>query len=160
MILFIEKGRFGMKRLGKKFLCGLFVVCMLCSLLCTSAFARSSEYISTYGAVLTAKSGGKLVVTVDVSGYGRMTQIGATKIYIYESVDNQSFTKVATYNYEDYPEMMGSGTVYYDSPVTYTGRVGYYYFASVYCYAGNTSGGDERNYTTTTIRARAYVPST
>ena len=94
-----------------------------------------------------------MVVTVDVSGVGSMTQIGASIIYIYESADNKSFSQVAAYHYEDYPEMMGSGTFYYEDAVTYYGIPGYYYFASVYVYAGNASGGDQRNYTTSTKRA-------
>lgn len=69
---------------------------MLSSLLCTFASARSSAYLSSYCADVTPESGGKLVVTVDVSGVGSMTQIGATKIYIYESTNNKSFFQVAS----------------------------------------------------------------
>lgn len=104
-----------MKRFGKRLLCSIFAVCMLSSLLCTSAFAnsnRSSAYLNSYCADVIPKSGGRLVVTVDISGMGSMTKIGATKIYIYESSDNRSFSRVATYKYEDYPNMMGSGTIY------------------------------------------------
>lgn len=142
-----------MKHLGKRVVCAILVICLLSSLLCTMAFARSSAYLDTYCATVTPKSGGKVVVTVSVSGVGRMTEIGATTIYIYESSDNKSFTKVATYDYEDYPEMMGSGTFYYEDPVTYSGKVGYYYFASVYCYAAKDGGSDEKNYTTTAVQA-------
>lgn len=142
-----------MRDFGKRILCGLLTVGLLSALLCTAAYARSSAYLDSYGATVTAKSGGKMVVTVDVAGVGRMTQIGASTIYIYESEDNKSFTKVATYNYEDYPEMMGSGTSYYEDPVTYSGTPGYYYKASVYCYAANANGSDERNYTTAARRA-------
>lgn len=147
-----------MKHVGKKFLCGIFAVCLLSSFLCTVAAARSSAYLDSYRATVTAKSGGKMVVTVDVSGRGPMTEIGATTIYIYESSDNKSFTRVATYNCEDYPEMIGSGSVYYEDPVTYPGTVGYYYKASVYCYAANANGSDEKNYTTAAKRAVATVP--
>lgn len=144
-----------MRRFGKRILCGIFAVCMLSTLLCSAASARSSAYLDGYGASITPISGGKIVVTVDVSGVGRMTQIGATTIYIYESKDNKSFSIVATYNYEDYPEMMGSGTQYYEDPVTYSGTPRYYYFASVYCYAANANGSDEKNYTTSVKRAIA-----
>lgn len=89
-----------------------------------------------------------------------MTKIGASTIYIYESTDNKSFTRVATYNYEDYPELMGSGTFYCEDAVTYYGTPGNYYRASVYCYAANSSGSDEKNYTTTSVRAVSYVPPT
>lgn len=144
-----------MKRFGKRVLCGFFAICLLSTLLCSAASARSSDYIDDYRAVVTPISGGKMVVTVDVSGVGRMTQIGATTIYIYESTDNKYFTRVATYEYEDYPEMMGSGTFYCEDAVTYPGTPGNYYFASVYCYAANAKGSDEKNYTTSVKRAIA-----
>lgn len=144
-----------MKRFGKRVLCGLLAVCLLSTIICTVASARSSDYLDDYRAVVTPISGGKIVVTVDVSGVGRMTQIGASTIYIYESVDNKSFTIVATYNYEDYPEMMGSGMDYCEDAVTYSGTPGNYYFASVYCYAANANGSDEKNYTTSVKRAIA-----
>lgn len=142
-----------MKRFGKKILCGILTLCMLSSLMCTFASARSSAYLNSYAATVTPESGGKLVVTVDVSGVGSMTQIGATKIYIYESTNNRSFFQVASYRYEDYPVMMGSGTIYYRDAATYYGTPGYYYYASVYCYAANASGSDEKNYTTSTVQA-------
>lgn len=142
-----------MRDFGKRILCGILAISLLSALLCTVAYARSSAYLDSYGATVTAKSRGRMVVTVDVAGVGRMTQIGASTIYIYESEDNKSFTKVATYNYEDYPEMMGSGTSYYEDPVTYSGTPGYYYKASVYCYAANANGSDERNYTTAARQA-------
>lgn len=142
-----------MRRFGKRLLCTVFAICMLSSLFCTFASARSSAYLDSYGASVTAKPGKKLIVTVDVSGRGPMTQIGATTIYMYESSDNKTFTRVATYDYEDYPEMMGSGSFYCEDPVTYIGKVGYYYKASVYCYAANSSGSDEKNYTTTAVKA-------
>lgn len=144
-----------MKRFGKRFLCGILTACILSSVLCSfaSADVRSSAYISSYAATVTAESGGEMVVTVDISGVGYMSQIGATKIYMYESTDNKSFYRVATYNYEDYPNMMSSGTFYFKDAATYNGTPGYYYYASVYCYAGNSSGGDERNYTTSIVRA-------
>lgn len=145
-----------MKRFSKRFLSFIFAVCMLSSLLCTFVSAtstRSSAYLDGYCADVTPKSGGRLVVTVDVSGVGAMTKIGATKIYIYESSDNRSFSRVATYKYEDYPNMMGSGTIYYKDAITHYGTPGYYYFASVYCYAANSSGSDEKNYTTAIVQA-------
>lgn len=145
-----------MKCFGKRLLCSIFAVCMLSSLLCTSAFAnsnRSSAYLNSYCADVTPKSGGRLVVTVDISGVGPMTKIGATKIYIYESDDGVDFSRVATYKYENYPNMMGSGTIYYKDAITHYGTPGYYYFASVYCYAANASGSDEKNYTTAIVQA-------
>lgn len=145
-----------MKRVGERFLCSVLTICMLAGLLCTSGHAvadRSSAYLDGYAASVTARSGGRLIVTVDVSGVGSMTKIGASTIYIYESSDGVDFERVGTYHYEGYPNMMGSGTIYYKDAITYYGTPGYYYFASVYCYAENANGSDERNYTTTVVRA-------
>lgn len=77
-----------------------------------------------------------------------MDVIGASTIYIYESTDGRSFTKVATYKSENFPAMLGSGTTYYETPVTYLGKPGYYYYASVYCYAEKDGGSDTGHYDT------------
>lgn len=82
-----------------------------------------------------------------------MTELGAKTIYIYESTDGKNFTRVATYDSSAYPEMLGSGTNYYKTPVTYQGTVGKYYYASVWVYAANANGSDQKNYTTSTKRA-------
>lgn len=82
-----------------------------------------------------------------------MDEIGASTIYIYESTDGKSFTKVATYKSENFPAMIGSGTTYYKTPVTYLGKPGYYYYASVYCYAAKDGGSDTKNYTTDVEKA-------
>lgn len=142
-----------MKLLGKKFLCILFTFCMISSTIHVSALTESSNYLDSYRAITTAESGGKIVVTVDVSGVGYQKEIGATYIIIYESSDNKLFKQVAWYDVEDYPKMMSSGTFYYADAATYYGKVGYYYFASVYCYAGDGTNGDERNYKTVAVRA-------
>lgn len=144
-----------MKQLGKKFLCIFFALCMTSNAIHVSALTESSEYLDSYCAITTPKSGGKIVVTVDVSGVGYQKEIGATYIIIYESSDNKLFKQVAWYDVEDYPKMMSSGTFYYADAATYYGKAGYYYFASVYCYAGDGTNGDERNYQTVPVRAIA-----
>ena len=92
-----------------KILSQILLVCIVSTLLCVGASARSSNYLDLYGIVLTPQSGGKIVITVDVDGIRSMTQIGATTIFLYESTDGTDFTRIKTYNYEDYPTMMGSG---------------------------------------------------
>lgn len=135
-----------MTYLGKRFLSGIFALIMISSLLCTAASAtvRSSAYLDSYRVVMTPKSGGKLVITVDVSGVGYMPEIGATTIYIYESTNETDFHRVATYESSAYPEMMGSGSIFYEDVITYQGTVGRYYYAKAFVYAGNNTGSDER----------------
>ena len=143
-----------MKRM-KKILCAALAVCMLTGILTTAASAAetSSAYLNSYSAFLTADGNGKISVTVDVSGRGYMTEIGAQTIYIYESTNNVNFTRVATYEAEDYDEMLGSGSFYYETPITHQGTAGRYYIAIVDVYAANVNGSDTKDYETDPIRA-------
>ena len=133
----------------------LLLICVTASLLCVQASARSSNYLDAYRVVLTPQSGGKIVITVDVDGIRNMTQIGASTIFLYESRYGTDFTRIKTYNYEDYPTMMGSGIHHYKDAATYYGVVGRYYYATAYCYAGDETGYDEKSYTTSIVRAKA-----
>ena len=141
---------------AKRLLCAVLTLCMLASMMTTFAAAseRSSAYLNSYRAFLTADGNGKISVTVDVRGTNYMTDIGAETIYIFESTDNVDFTMVATYEAEDYPDMMGSGSLYYETPIVHRGTAGRYYFAVVDVYAGNANGGHTRQYETVSIRAR------
>ncbi len=143
-----------MKCFEKRILCGILVIFILSSISCVFASARSSAYLNSYRAFIIPQSGGEIPVTVDVSGRESMDEIGASKIYIYESTDGTNFTRVATYRSGSYPEMLKSDTTtYYDSPVVYSGEVGYYYYADVYCYAAKDGGSDTRLYSTSVERA-------
>lgn len=132
-----------------------FALMMISSILCTSVSARSSAYLNGYRAGITPESGGKLVVTIDVTGVGYMPEIGAKTIYVYESLDGQSFYWVKTYESSDYPIMMGSGSIYYEDVIFHQGTVGRYYYAKACVYAGNSTGGDERYCNTAIKRAIA-----
>ena len=126
--------------------------CMLCSY-ASAATARSSKYLNAYGVYLTPVGNGKVVITVDVDALHTMTKIGATKIYLYESSDGKNFNLVRTYRYEDYPIMMSSGKHYYQDLFTYYGTAGYSYHALAYCYAGDSTGYDEKLFSTATKKA-------
>lgn len=142
-----------LKHFGKKLLSVFFALMMISSILCTSVSARSSAYLNGYRAGITPKSGGKLVITVDVTGVGYMPEIGAKTIYVYESSNGTDFHWVATYESSDYPQMMGSGSIFYEDVITHQGTPGLYYCATVFVYAGNSTGGDERYYDTAIKKA-------
>lgn len=144
-----------MKHIGKKLLSILLTLGMISTLLCVSVSARSSAYLNGYRAVLTADPHGEMVISVDVTGVGYMPEIGATTIYVYESTDGTDFHRVATYESSAYPEMMGSGSIFYEDVITYQGTVGRYYYAKVFVYAGDSTGGDERVCNTAIRQARA-----
>lgn len=143
-----------MKRLGKRVLCSLMAVCMLSAFTFASAAAQASDYLDSYTAGLTAQGSGRVAVTVDVVGTGRMTEIGATEIHIYESsTKTGAYEWAASYYSDDYPEMLDSGAYYYDTPIIHQGTAGRYYIASVYFYAANSSGSDTSHYTTVACKA-------
>lgn len=135
-----------MKHFWKRILSGILALMMISSLFCTAASAavQSSAYLDGYSVMMTPKSNGKLVVTLDVSAVAPMSKIGANSIAIYESTNGEDFYWVKTYYSSDYPKMMGSGFYLYEDVFTHQGTAGRYYYATANVYAGNSTGGDER----------------
>ena len=145
-----------MKTSWKRLLSALMPLCILSSILCTAASAatvRSSDYLDSYGWSVTAAPGGVIVVSANVNAVIRATEIGATDVYIYESSNDVDYTCVEEYHAEDYPEMLDSGRHFNSDGATYEGTPGKYYYAVVYVYAGNSTGGDTRRYETACVRA-------
>ena len=66
--------------------------------------------------------------------------MGARTIKVQRSTDKSNWTTVATYEMEDYSNMVASNTSGHESYVTYTYTSGYYYRAYVELYAKNSSG--------------------
>lgn len=143
-----------MKKIGKRTFAFILAVCMASCLLCVGASARTSDYLDSYRASITPTGGGKLVITVDVDALGRMTEIGATTIYLYESNSNGGFTRIKTYSSDDYPFMLGSGTYFYEDLFTYNGVVGRQYYVKAFCYAGNSTGSDEKLFVSSTVTCK------
>lgn len=145
-----------MKTSIKRLLGIILAVSVAASLLSVSASAvvvRSSDYLDAYACSVRALNNGKIEVCVSVDAIVNATEIGATEIYIYESFNGEDFTCVEVYDAEDYPEMLGSGWSYYYEPIIHQGTVGKYYYAAVYVYAGNSTGGDTRAVNTNVVRA-------
>ena len=140
-----------MKKNGRRFFSGLLLTCMimsLCSAFASAAYippddTESSAYLSSYMAEVSV-TGNKVRVSVLVDAVVYASEVGAKTIYLYESTNGTSFTRVAIYNSSSYPGMLGSGWYYADTPVEYTGVAGRYYYAAVKCYAGDSTGGDYR----------------
>lgn len=138
----------------------LCVVLILCALLtvCNAAtdprIIQSSEYINAYSASLAALPDGEIGVYVRVDAARKVTEIGATKIVLYEFQDASNATAVKTFYSSDYASMLSSGLRYHKIAVTYDGTVGRDYYAVVTCYAGNDDGNDSRRCTTSVVTAQ------
>lgn len=140
----------------------LLLVSLLLSLCSIFAFAaynppndqESSYYLNSYGVGATAKSGGIVSISADVTAVVNATEIGAKNIYIYEgSSPTGIFTCVAQYSSNDYPLMLGSGYTYSKTPIDYPGTIGKYYYANVQVYAADSTGSDSRMEPTNTVCA-------
>ncbi len=148
-----------MKRNSVRLLSSVLTICMMLSMCSSYAFAtvapsqgdRSSDYLDSYQAG-TYIYAGKVVVSVSVDAVVNATMIGARDIYLYESTNGVDFTCVKHYNYQNYPNMMGSGWYYARDAVDDYNRVaGRYYYALVYVYAADSTGYDCRTYATATV---------
>ena len=143
-----------MKRILKRLFASMLAICMISSLLCVGASARSSDYLDSYRAIITPTGNKELVITVDVDALGNMTEIGATTIYLYESSNGTSFTRIKTYSSDDYSFMLGTGRHFYEDLFTYTGVAGRQYYVKAFCYAGDSTGSDEKLYISSTVTCK------
>lgn len=150
-----------MKLSNKAFVSSILALCMVLSLVITTyATTRASAHLDSYRASLTPKSSSRIAITVDVDGTGLMDDIGATKIYVYRSTDNEHFYLLRTFDSKDYPAMMKHNVYYYyDTPIIFQGVSGYYYYAHVDVYAAKDGGSSTRSYTTSSVQA-SNNPST
>lgn len=138
----------------------VLTVCLIlsaCSLFASAAYiqpddTQSSAYLDSYSADTDVDSTGRVYVSVSVDACVYATQVGAKTIYIYESTNGTNFSCVATYNSAYYPEMLGSGWSYDDTPIEYQGVAGRYYFSRVQVYAADAYGSDSRWYNTVTVQ--------
>ena len=79
-----------MKISNKAFISSILALCMvLCLVITTYATTRASAHLDSYRASLTPKNSSRIAITIDVDGTGLMDDIGATKIYVYKSTDNE-----------------------------------------------------------------------
>lgn len=143
-----------MKKIWKRAFAFILTVCMMSCLLCMGAAARSSDYLDSYRASITPIGGGDLVISVDVEARGKMTEVGASKIYLYESNSNGGYTRIETYTSDDYSFMLGSGAYLYKDLFTYKSIVGRQYYIKAFCYAGDSTGFDEKMFISSTVTCK------
>lgn len=150
-----------MKISNKAFISSILALCMvLCLVITTYATTRASAHLDSYRAALTPKNSSRIAITIDVDGTGLMDDIGATKIYVYKSTDNEHFYYLRTFDSKDYPAMMTHNAYfYYETPIIFQGISGYYYYAHVDVYAAKDGGSSTRSYTTSSVQA-SNNPST
>lgn len=132
-----------MKKLLKSFSLCLIIVAMIS----TTAFAaapsdpadpQANSYVLKTTVGIVPLGSGKIEIDFSVTAMRKMTDVGATKVTVY----NESGKAVATYRYTDpgYGYMMGHNTIKHTASVTYQGVSGQRYYAIVSFYAGDLNG--------------------
>ena len=143
----------------KQFVSLLFVVLMLFGL-STSAYAldaRASDYFGYTSVRAYAKSGGKILFEVDINATHTMQEVGASEIYVYEQQDNGRWVNVYTFEMDDHPYLIETNTAGAFVDATYQGTVGKNYFATVACYARDSSGAEVLMFDTNDVTAKLIV---
>ena len=101
---------------------------------------RASNYFAAHSVYLYKTSSTQFQAWFEVTAVGTMQKVGASTIKVQRSTDKSNWTTVATYEMEDYSNMVASNTSGHESYVTYTYTTGYYYRAYVELYAKNSNG--------------------
>ena len=119
--------------------------------------SRASDYLSGYSAYVYSAGWGEVQVWFEVDGTGYMDEIGALEIQLYESTDNENWTRVKTFDYTDYPDMLGYDDFTHTSHIAHMGILGRYYKAYVCIWAGKNGDGDTRYFWTPSEKATLFA---
>ena len=116
---------------------------------------RASAFFAYHGTDLYKTSSASFQIWFDVVANAGpdMQELGVSEIALYESADQQSWTKVKTYTMDAYPQMVAQNTSSHGGYVPYdTAITGYYYTARITFYAKNSRGIGELDVYTEIIR--------
>jgi len=135
----------------------LLVIVLVFPVGAMAAESRSSLYLHSYTAYVYPAGWGKVQVWVTVDSLNIMDEIGALEIKLYESRDNENWTWVETFQYPDYPDMLGYEDFIHSGHVEYNGTIGRYYQAYVCVWAGVDGDGDTRYFWTPSAKATLFA---
>lgn len=113
--------------------------------------ARSSNFFSSSSVYLYKTSSKTFEAWFDVSAVRIMDKLGASKIKIQRSTDNENWTTVKTCTMDNYSNLVCENTAGHAAYVTYTGSSGYYYRAYIELYAKDEVGTGYWNRYTSSI---------
>lgn len=151
---------FTKKSVFSAFLALILVFSMVSPASATEATPKASDYLMSYSAYIYPAGWGKVQVWVSVNGVDYMDEIGSLSIQIYESKDQETWSWVDTYNFEDHPGMLEYNDYYYSGHIEYAGTIGRYYKAYVCVWAGRNGDGDTRYFWTSPKKATLFAAST
>lgn len=109
---------------------------------------RASYYLDNYGAYVYLPGDGEVRVYFDVTGTGRMDELGVLSIQIHESIDGTIWYWKDTFMHDLTPGMLSYNDNYHYGYVSYDGIRGRYYKAYVCVWGGKDGDGDTRYFWT------------
>ena len=145
------------KELLSKLTILIVVVALVCPVGVNAVEPRASDYLHMYSAYIYPAGWGKVQVWFSVDGTGYMDEIGALEIQLFESKDNETWTWVETFDFQDYSDMLEYNDYTYTSHVEYSGTIGRYYKAYVCIWAGKNGAGDSRTFWTPAVKATLFA---
>lgn len=104
----------------------------------------ASRYLSLYSAYVYVTTSGEVQVWFEVMGADDLDEIGALRIVLYESNDNENWDDVKTFLFESTNGMLFYDDDYISSHVSWQGTYGNYYKAYVTIWGGKNGSGDTR----------------
>ena len=136
------------------------VILIMALVLPTNVFAaqaRASDYLEAYSAYIYPAGWGKVQVWIEVDGTEDMDEIGALEVQLFESKDQENWTWVETYTYNDHDGMLAYDDFTHTTHVEYSGTIGRYYKAYVCVWAGKNGDGDTRYFWTNVEKATLFA---
>jgi len=120
-------------------------------ILCISVFtyAEASNYLQSYVSTIKAEGNDKILIGFSVIGTGYMTSIGVKEIEVQKKVGS-SWEYDRTLKSSSYPSLLTSNSDFHTEQIRITGVAGTQYRAILTFYAGNSTGSDSKNQTSST----------
>ena len=137
-----------------KCICLLLALVMVLSIPAMAAElydTRASSFFMSSSVYLYKTSSKTFEAWFDVSAVRTMDKLGASKIKIQRSTDDENWTTVKTCTMDNYSNLVCENTASHESYVTYTGSSGYYYRAYIELYAKDEAGTGYWNRYTSSI---------
>lgn len=117
-----------------------------------AASIQASDYISVYGANLVPTSGGFIYIYFDISATSRQPLVGVKQI-VMQVKNGSNWYPVRTYVGAVANNLLAENTNSHAGRIGYSGTPGKIYQAVVTFYAGGSSGGDSKLFTTPPVQA-------
>lgn len=144
----------------KIFLQAVSIILVMCTLISGTASAAdtpsvepaANSFISSNSAKIVSTGGGNFYVQIYIQGQYTMSQIGATRIKVYNSDGDVAFN--VAYTTTGYSHLMAYNKSTHATTAYFAGDSGESYYAVVYFYVRctNPAGSGSHVYTTSTVK--------